>query len=156
LVSISPALIGIFLLAFQVSVGVSPTGYNSGVRGALSKMYTEEGFLALWKGNGTNVARIAPYSAIQFASFDYLQQFTMTTLEDHNSTARLLFTGALSGMISTFLCYPLDLVRSILTVQHDAATTQYKGMTDALSSIFRERGLFGLYKGLNATVLFFF
>jgi solute carrier family 25 phosphate transporter 23/24/25/41 len=37
---------------------------------ALAKMWREEGPLSYWKGNGTNVARIAPYSAIQFFSFD--------------------------------------------------------------------------------------
>ena len=122
------------------------------MRGALTKMYTEEGLRALWKGNGTNVARIMPYSALQFASFDYLQQFTMPPGTE-DSTGHLLFTGALSGMISTFACYPLDLVRSILTVQVDAASTKYTGIGHALTSIVRDKGVTGLYKGINATLM---
>jgi solute carrier family 25 phosphate transporter 23/24/25/41 len=42
-----------------------------GVGRALVRMYREEGWRAYWKGNGTNVARIAPFSAIQFVSFDF-------------------------------------------------------------------------------------
>jgi hypothetical protein len=41
-----------------------------GVIAPLVQMYREEGLLSYWKGNGTNVVRIAPYSAIQFFSFD--------------------------------------------------------------------------------------
>lgn len=47
----------------------SSAGYSS-MTGALRKIYVEEGFLAFWKGNGTNVARVAPHSAITFFSFD--------------------------------------------------------------------------------------
>lgn len=41
-----------------------------GIVSALVRMYKEEGIRSYWKGNGTNVARIAPFSAIQFVSFD--------------------------------------------------------------------------------------
>ena len=41
-----------------------------GVVRALARMYQEEGLRSYWKGNGTNVVRIAPFSAIQFVSFD--------------------------------------------------------------------------------------
>jgi hypothetical protein len=54
-------------------------------------------------------------------------------------------------MTSTVICYPLDLVRAILTVQ---TTNQvYTGMTDALVKIFRQNGIIGLYKGLTMTLL---
>jgi solute carrier family 25 phosphate transporter 23/24/25/41 len=42
----------------------------SGILAPFQQMYKQEGILSFWKGNGTNVARIAPYSAIQFFTFD--------------------------------------------------------------------------------------
>ena len=121
------------------------------VFGSLAKMYREEGFRSYWKGNGTNVARIAPYSAFQFCLFDAFRPFFMPEAHHETSTFRLLSCGALSGAISTFLCYPLDLTRSILTVQ--TASQQYTGMFNAMSSIFRQNGFFALYKGLSATLM---
>lgn len=56
-------------LKVMKQVQSSSTKYN-GVLSALGRMYTEEGVRGFFKGNGTNVARIAPFSAIQFFSFD--------------------------------------------------------------------------------------
>jgi len=37
-------------------------------------MYRDEGIRGYFKGNGTNVVRIAPYSAVQFASYEKYKQ----------------------------------------------------------------------------------
>lgn len=66
-------------------------------------------------------------------------------------TLHLLLAGGLAGMTSTIFCYPLDLVRAILTVQ--TTEQKYKGMLDALKSIYRAKGIVGLYKGLPATLM---
>eukprot|EP00455_Lapot_gusevi_P052455 TRINITY_DN7986_c0_g1_i14.p1 TRINITY_DN7986_c0_g1~~TRINITY_DN7986_c0_g1_i14.p1 ORF type:complete len:265 (-),score=54.01 TRINITY_DN7986_c0_g1_i14:74-868(-) len=126
----------------------SNSGYTS-VFGALRKMWVEEGFLSYWKGNGTNVARIAPFSAIQFFSFDVLKKALIP--DGRQSTPRLLACGALAGMAASVVCYPLDLVRSCLTVQ--TSTAQYSGMGDALVKIYRNEGIRGLYRGINATLM---
>ena len=111
-------------------ISKSEAGYGT-VRSALSKMYREEGLAGGWKGNGTNVARIAPYSAIQFCFFDIFKRYIMPEERHEASTWRLLTCGGLSGMCSSFVCYPLDLVRSILTVQ--TTTQQYKGIVCLLA-----------------------
>eukprot|EP00455_Lapot_gusevi_P033354 TRINITY_DN3646_c0_g4_i3.p1 TRINITY_DN3646_c0_g4~~TRINITY_DN3646_c0_g4_i3.p1 ORF type:complete len:304 (+),score=87.95 TRINITY_DN3646_c0_g4_i3:75-986(+) len=124
------------------------SAYTS-IWGALKKMYVEEGFLSYWKGNGTNVIRIAPYSALQFFSFDVYKRFFLQ--DNPTSTPRLLLCGALAGMTSSFCCYPLDLVRACLTVQTTSA--QYSGVGDALSKIYASQGIRGLYRGINATLM---
>jgi hypothetical protein len=75
----------------------------------------------------------------------------MTEEHHETSTGRLLLCGGLSGMISSFICYPLDLTRSILTVQ--TSSKQYDGIAHAISSIARKDGFFALYKGLGATLM---
>jgi solute carrier family 25 phosphate transporter 23/24/25/41 len=37
-------------------------------------MWVEEGFLGFMRGNGTNVIRIVPYSAVQFASYEQFKK----------------------------------------------------------------------------------
>ena len=115
----------------------------------LRKMWLQEGVLSYWKGNGTNVLRIAPYSAIQFFSNDYYKRLFMK--EHDHRTHMLLLCGGLAGMTSSIMCYPLDLVRAILTVQ--TTKKHYNGMGDALSRIYSKEGVRGLYKGLIPSLM---
>ena len=115
----------------------------------LRQMWRDEGFLSYWKGNGTNVLRIAPYSAIQFFSNDYYKSKFM--FEGSHNPMQLLLCGGLSGMTSTIFCYPLDLVRAILTVQTNKL--HYDGMGHAFRHIMKNEGFVGLYKGLVPTLI---
>lgn len=60
-----------------------------GVVRALARMYQEEGLRSYWKGNGTNVVRIAPFSAIQFVSFDIYKGVSHTRTHVHDVRAAL-------------------------------------------------------------------
>lgn len=48
--------------------------YRIGVGRALRKMWVEEGFRGLMRGNGTNCIRIVPYSAVQFSSYNFYKR----------------------------------------------------------------------------------
>ena len=43
-------------------------------RAASPQIYREEGLRAFWKGNGTNVIRVAPYAAAQLSSNDFYKR----------------------------------------------------------------------------------
>ena len=45
-----------------------------------AQIYREEGLLAFWKGNGTNVIRVAPYAAAQLSSNDFYKRQLAGTL----------------------------------------------------------------------------
>jgi hypothetical protein len=47
-----------------------------GVWPTLRQIWVHEGVLGFFKGNGTNVVRIAPYSAVQFAAYEKYKQVT--------------------------------------------------------------------------------
>ena len=53
--------------------GPGQTAYR-GVWSTLRQIWVNEGPLGYLKGNGTNVVRIAPYSAVQFASYEKYKQ----------------------------------------------------------------------------------
>lgn len=138
-------------LLFQVqavaSSGTSPTAYT-GVGQSVLKIVREEGFLAFWKGNGTNVIRIFPYSAAQLMANDQYKRL-LATRDGELTVARRLMSGALAGMTATALTHPLDTVRLRLALP----TNTYTGMTNALVTISRTEGVVALYKGLAPTLV---
>lgn len=38
------------------------------------RIWREEGVVGLFKGNGTNILRIVPYSSVQFSTYELLQR----------------------------------------------------------------------------------
>ena len=59
-------------ILFQVQ-GPEPAAYR-GVVSTLVQMWREEGVRGYLRGNGTNVIRIVPYSASQFASYEQFKR----------------------------------------------------------------------------------
>lgn len=48
--------------------------YKLSVGKGLMKMWKEEGWKGLMRGNGTNCVRIVPYSAVQFGSYNFYKR----------------------------------------------------------------------------------
>ncbi|CAE6502471.1 unnamed protein product [Rhizoctonia solani] len=103
----------------KIIMQVQPTGPNSayvGVWPSLLKMWREEGWRGMMAGNGINCLRIVPYSAVQFTTYEKLKKlFTANGTLPLDTPTRLL-AGALAGITSVTTTYPLDLVRSRLSI----------------------------------------
>lgn len=69
-------------------------------------MWVEEGFLGFMRGNGTNVIRIVPYSAVQFASYEQFKKVLVVFLFSCHITC-FLRTAILTikVLVSIFLSY---------------------------------------------------
>jgi solute carrier family 25 phosphate transporter 23/24/25/41 len=106
-----------------------------GVISSLFQMVKIEGVRGLFKGNGTNVIRIAPYSAIQFSSYEkYKTEFlAMNPKQTHLTPVQNLLAGGLAGVTSLLCTYPLDLIRSRLTIQ--TTEEKYKGIFAAFKTV---------------------
>lgn len=147
-------------ILFQVQ-GPDMPAYT-GVWSTLVKMWKDEGFKGFMRGNGTNVIRMIPYSASQFASYE---QFKAILMEDNKvelSTPRRLLSGALAGTVSVACTYPLDLVRTRLSIQsvmslkspNSVPAKRLPGIMSTMRVIYRtEGGIYGLYRGLWPTTL---
>jgi solute carrier family 25 phosphate transporter 23/24/25/41 len=85
------------------------------------KIVREEGFLAFWKGNGTNIVRIFPYSAGQLMSNDLYKRL-LANEAGELSVPRRLLAGACAGMTATALTHPLDTVRLRLALPNSGYT----------------------------------
>ncbi|TXG54971.1 hypothetical protein EZV62_020227 [Acer yangbiense] len=85
---------------------------------ALRQIWKEGGLLGFFRGNGLNVLKVAPESAIRFHMYEVLKTLIMKASgeEDKNNvgvTVRL-FAGGLAGAVAQTVVYPMDLVKTRL------------------------------------------
>lgn len=107
-------------------------GAYSGVVSGLVKMWQEEGFKGFMRGNGINCLRIAPYSAVQFSSYEILKNY-LSDKDGELDVPKRLTAGALAGIASVVSTYPLDLVRSRISIASASLYADAKAATGSLS-----------------------
>ncbi|TFK44207.1 mitochondrial carrier domain-containing protein [Crucibulum laeve] len=97
---------------------VQPKGSDAyrGVWKSLVRMWKEEGFKGFMRGNGINCLRIVPYSAVQFTTYEQIKKWFTRHGSKELDTPKRLVSGALAGITSVCSTYPLDLVRSRLSL----------------------------------------
>jgi len=144
-------------ILFQIQ-SVGREEYKLSVGKGLMKMWKDEGWRGLMRGNGTNCIRIVPYSAVQFGSYNFYKKFFETGGE-MNSLRRLICGGA-AGITSVFFTYPLDIVRTRLSIQsasfavlQSSPNTRLPGMWATMVTMYKtEGGILALYRGIIPTV----
>ncbi|ROT37036.1 solute carrier family 25 member 42 [Sodiomyces alkalinus F11] len=146
-------------ILFQVQ-SAGRDAYKVSVSQGLKKMWREEGWRGFMRGNGTNCVRIVPYSAVQFGSYNFYKRniFEPSPGADLTPVTRLVCGGA-AGVTSVFFTYPLDIVRTRLSIQTasfaELGTRQKElpGMWTTMVSVYRtEGGILALYRGIVPTV----
>lgn len=122
-------------------------------------MYNEEGVLAFWRGNWSNVIRYFPTTAINFSVKDAFQNAFVKGIDPKLQKAKYfignLLSGGFAGAIGLTIVYPLDFTRTRLGVDigKDKSQRQFNGMWDCSSKIFKQEGLTGLYRGFGVSVI---
>lgn len=132
-------------LRLSAMTGAIPGGLST-VEAART-VVRSSGWRALYKGNLTNVVRSAPQKALDFFAFDAFKSALAGRIS--HGPLHALAAAGLAGASSSFLLYPLEVVRSRLTVDRAGA---YRGMADTLRKIVRQEGASALYKGVGPSV----
>ncbi|KAL8497016.1 hypothetical protein ACS0TY_020631 [Phlomoides rotata] len=109
-----------------------------------------EGWKGLFRGNFVNVIRVAPSKAIELFVYDTVNK----NLSPKAGQLKLPFppslvAGACAGVSSTLITYPLELVKTRLTIQRGV----YNGLLDAFVKILEEGGVQELYRGLTPSLI---
>ncbi|CAN0838693.1 Adenine nucleotide transporter BT1, chloroplastic/mitochondrial [Linum grandiflorum] len=110
-----------------------------------------EGWTGLFRGNFVNVIRVAPSKAIELFAYDTV----LKKLTPEAGKQPILpipassIAGGLAGVCSTLCTYPLELLKTRLTVQRGV----YDNLLDALVKIVREEGPGELYRGLTPSLI---
>lgn len=125
----------------------------------MARIYQEEGVAGLWKGNVVACLRLGPYSAIKYYVFENTNEY-FKGADGKISPFRRMFCGALSGVCAVITTYPLDLVKTRLTVQKSGKAADgtvykktYNGTWDCIKKVSAEEGTKSLYKGLSPTLI---
>ncbi|KTW31126.1 uncharacterized protein T551_01199 [Pneumocystis jirovecii RU7] len=135
--------------------------HYQGIMPALSKIWREEGFKGYMRGNGVNCLRIFPYSSMQFASYAVYKELLMPFGKTELDTPQRLTAGALAGITSVVVTYPLDITRTRLSIQSASlplkqinGNQELLGVWKTMKNIYTVEGGFkALYKGIWPTIL---
>ncbi|KAI2625836.1 solute carrier family 25 member 42 [Hypoxylon sp. NC1633] len=147
-------------ILFQVQ-SAGHNEYKLSVGKALVKMWKEEGWRGFMAGNGTNCIRIVPYSAVQFGSYNlYKRHFFEKYPNAPLTPVQRLICGGIAGITSVFFTYPLDIVRTRLSIQSasfaalaNTPKDKLPGMWTTLAMMYKqEGGMAALYRGIIPTV----
>ncbi|MED6219147.1 Adenine nucleotide transporter bt1, chloroplastic/mitochondrial [Stylosanthes scabra] len=110
-----------------------------------------DGWKGLFRGNFVNVIRVAPSKAIELFAYDTVNK-NLSPKPGEQPKVPIppsLIAGACAGVSSTICTYPLELVKTRLTIQRGV----YNGLFDAFLKIIREEGPGELYRGLAPSLI---
>lgn len=145
-------------ILYQVQ-GRGRNEYKLSVGKALAKMWRDEGWRGFMRGNGTNCIRIVPYSAVQFGSFNLYKRTAENWTDAPLTPVGRLICGGCAGITSVTFTYPLDIVRTRLSIQTASFASLAKhegkppGMWPTMVLMYKtEGGVRGLYRGILPTV----
>ncbi|KAF2878150.1 mitochondrial carrier protein-like protein [Massariosphaeria phaeospora] len=146
-------------ILFQVQ-SAGRNEYNMPVHKALAKMWRDEGWRGFMAGNGTNCIRIVPYSAVQFGAYNVYKRFFEKEPGGPLDAYQRLLCGGLAGITSVTFTYPLDIVRTRLSIQSASFEGIKKGPDEKLPGMWKvlvtmyknEGGFFALYRGIVPTI----
>ncbi|KAF6143626.1 hypothetical protein GIB67_012425 [Kingdonia uniflora] len=122
---------------------------------AVKSILKESGILGFFRGNGLNVVKVAPESAIRFYTYELLKNVIADAQggDKHDiGTAGRLAAGGMAGAVAQTAIYPLDLVKTRL--QTYVCEAGKKPNLGTLSKdILVQEGPRALYRGLVPSLL---
>ncbi|OVA09706.1 EF-hand domain [Macleaya cordata] len=122
---------------------------------AIKNLWREGGLLGFFRGNGLNVMKVAPESAIRFYTYELLKTFIVEAKGEEKGdigTSGRLVAGGLAGAVAQTAIYPMDLVKTRL--QTYACESGKVPKLRALSrDIWVQEGPRAFYRGLIPSLL---
>jgi len=107
-------------------------------------MYNEGGVKGLWRGNGINVIKIAPESAMKFMAYDEMKKYIKGNDNRDLMIYERLMAGSFAGALSQTVIYPLEVMKTRLALRK---TGEFKSILDCAKKMFAADGIRTFYKG---------
>lgn len=137
-------------------------GGNKGMISELAHLFKTEGIKGFFKGNGANCLKVAPTRGVQFFAFENFKlrlvkwkRNRLGLSEDSEvslTPIERLVAGGFAGMIASSIVYPIEVVKTMLTMYPG----KYAGINAAFRGVLKEVGPRGLYAGLPPTLVAMF
>lgn len=113
-------------------------------------MLKEGGVASFWRGNGINVLKIAPESAIKFAAYEQVKALIRQNETRPMTIYERFAAGACAGGISQTTIYPLEVLKTRMALRK---TGQYSSIVDAALKIYTNEGIKSFYRGYVPNML---
>jgi solute carrier family 25 (adenine nucleotide translocator) protein 4/5/6/31 len=128
----------------------------TGIGNCFSRVASEQGVQAFWRGNFTNVLRYFPTQAFNFAFKDSIKKlFPKASPKEEFAKFFMinLASGGLAGAGSLCIVYPLDYARTRLASDVGTGQRDFNGLADCLKKTASgKQGVLGLYNGFGVSV----
>lgn len=108
------------------------------------------GISGIYSGCSAAILRHIPYTGCRIATFEMLQQH----IGPEPSVIQTLLMGFIAGGLGQCIAAPFDVVkiRIIADASREHHLRRYHGVPDAVSKIWSEEGIRGLYRGTSVAV----
>merc|ERR1712127_87171 len=128
----------------------------TGIVNCFTRVASEQGIGAFWRGNLTNIIRYFPTQAFNFAFKDSIK--SLFPAADKNTEFAKFFlinmaSGGPAGAGSLCIVYPLDYARTRLASDVGTGKRQFDGLLDCLKKTVASSGVGGLYNGIGVSVV---
>ncbi|XP_066548724.1 mitochondrial adenyl nucleotide antiporter SLC25A24 [Amia ocellicauda] len=120
-----------------------------GLVSGFKQMIKEGGVTSLWRGNGVNVIKIAPETAIKFMAYEQYKKL-ISSEGGKVKTHERFIAGSLAGATAQTIIYPMEVMKTRLTLRK---TGQYSGMFDCAKKIMKKEGVKAFYKGYVPNII---
>ncbi|MBA0783110.1 hypothetical protein Gotri_000880 [Gossypium trilobum] len=125
-----------------------------GILDAFLKILQKEGPGELYRGLAPSLIGVIPYAATNYFAYDTLRKVYRKVLKEEKiGNIETLLIGSLAGAISSSATFPLEVARKQMQVGALNGRQVYKNVFHALSSILKQEGIHGLYKGLGPSCM---
>lgn len=123
---------------------------------AVKAMWREGGLVAFFRGNGLNVCKVTPESAIRFYTYEMLKTFIVNAKGQEKKaevgTLERLLAGGIAGAVAQTAIYPMDLVKTrIQTFPCDSG--RVPSLATLSKDIWIHEGPRAFYRGLTPSLL---
>merc|ERR1712178_143209 len=129
----------------------------TGIVNCFTRVGSEQGFSAFWRGNTVNILRYFPTQAFNFAFKDTIKAMFPKYNPKKEFGAFFavnMASGGLAGAGSLTIVYPLDYARTRLASDVGSGERAIKGLGDCLKKTAAgPSGVMGLYNGFGVSVV---
>ncbi|XP_004421166.1 PREDICTED: calcium-binding mitochondrial carrier protein SCaMC-1-like [Ceratotherium simum simum] len=115
----------------------------------LIEMVKEGGVISLWRGNGVNVLKIAPETAVKVWLYEQYMKF-LSSEGVKLETIEKFASASLAGATAQSFVYPLEVLKTNLAISR---TGQHSGILDCARKIWKIERVTGFYKGYIPSLL---
>ncbi|KAJ1663844.1 coenzyme A transporter [Coemansia sp. RSA 1813] len=122
---------------------------------ASAAIYREYGVRGLYQGHSMQLARIFPYAAIKYMSYEQLKVMLGKRINDRH--VRNFLAGSLCGIISVAVSYPLDMIRVRMAYITPSAGAPAQRVRAVAKMIYNEPayrfGLMNFFRGFPLSLM---